>query len=135
MTGEDEIIETVAKTMLRAARDNEHAELRRIFWIAGRCENCGASHAGVSVCGNCGAEIVNRNGETSTLTDGNASTPQWWTVRPPNNDPEFLMLVVAGRVAVCNWMTYGIFWIGQPWGEARKALETANFKCGEAVSK
>ena len=61
MTGEDMIITAVAK-LLREARDDEHAELRLVFWIAGRCEHCGATHVnnGKMKCKGCGRSIVNR---------------------------------------------------------------------------
>ena len=61
MTGEDMIIEAAAE-LLRNCRLDEHMELRRVFWIAGRCEHCG--HPVVSDgnlrCYDCGRPIINR---------------------------------------------------------------------------
>jgi len=61
MTGEDMIIKTVAK-LLHEARDDKYAHLRLVFWIAGRCEHCGAPHVcdGKMLCRSCGNAIVNR---------------------------------------------------------------------------
>jgi hypothetical protein len=61
MSGEDMIIEAAAK-ILRESRYDEHMDLRRSFWIAGRCEHCGAPHLGDGSlhCHNCKREIVNR---------------------------------------------------------------------------
>lgn len=51
-----------AARLLREARDDEHGELRRVFWIAGRCEYCSAPHCsdGRLVCQGCGRPITNR---------------------------------------------------------------------------
>lgn len=61
MTGEDMIIEAAAR-VLRESRDDEHVGLRRVFWIAGRCEHCGAPHRndGSMRCPSCKRIIVNR---------------------------------------------------------------------------
>ena len=61
MTGEDMIIKAAAK-LLHDARNDEHADLRLAFWIAGYCENCGAPHFcdGKMMCPNCRHAIVNR---------------------------------------------------------------------------
>lgn len=52
---------------------------------------------------------------------------RWWRVKPPI-DSEFLVLVVDGRMAVYT-REYGLFDVGDRWGEIRKRLETAQFVC------
>ena len=61
MTGEDMIIQAVAQ-LLREAKLSDHSELRKVFWIAGRCEHCGAPTVsdGRLTCRSCGRPIVNR---------------------------------------------------------------------------
>jgi hypothetical protein len=69
MTGEDMIIRAVAR-MLREAKLSEHAELRKVFWIAGYCEHCGAAHVsnGSGVCAECGRALVNHGGRPQRVS-------------------------------------------------------------------
>ena len=60
MTGEDTIIVAAAKLLREAALD-EHLELRRAFWLGGRCEHCGAPHDGDTRCSICKRLIINRD--------------------------------------------------------------------------
>jgi hypothetical protein len=64
MTGEDMIIEAAA-ALLKEQSITALTELRQAFWIAGRCEGCGAPADHVFVkdwpsCDRCGALVVNR---------------------------------------------------------------------------
>ena len=62
MTGEDMIIVETAK-LLRESKDSEYPELRKVFWIAGRCEHCGSTYPqdGLLRCSNCERAIINRS--------------------------------------------------------------------------
>jgi hypothetical protein len=56
---------------------------------------------------------------------------QWWRVKPPI-DSEFLVLVVAGRVAVAGRAhAYGLFEVGDRWVTAQQKLKKAQFTCVE----
>ena len=133
MTGEDMIVKETAK-MLREARDDEYASLRLVFWIAGRCEQCGAPHVcdGKMMCRSCGSKIINRAEALPTQQQKeNAPIAQWWDVIPPGYGGAFPVLVVANRV-VLAWSTYGLFSIFDRWYHARKILEERKFMCTKA---
>ena len=51
-----------AARMLREAKLSEYTELRKVFWIAGYCEHCGAPHVcnGLNTCAECGRPLKNR---------------------------------------------------------------------------
>lgn len=67
MTGEEMIVCAAAK-LLREAKFDEHMELRKVFWIAGRCEHCGSTYPqdGNLRCSNCERPIINRSSSDAT---------------------------------------------------------------------
>ena len=68
MTGEDMIVKAAAR-LLREARDDEHMELRHVFWIAGYCEHCGEPHCndGKMRCPGCKRSVPKEQGVKTSL--------------------------------------------------------------------
>ena len=52
----------------------------------------------------------------------------WWRVKPPEY-PEFLVLVVNGRVAARTSGQGFECVVGALWADARKALDARGYKC------
>jgi hypothetical protein len=131
MTDEDEIIQAVAE-LLHESREDEYTDIRRSFWINGRCEHCGKPRADSNAlqCESCGGATVSRS-NTSPGKKVRAPIAQWWDIVPPGDGAAFPILVVANRVALA-WATCGLFSVFDRWDDARKALEEHKFVCTKA---
>ncbi len=113
MTGEDMIIEEAAKILL-VSRESSFPELRRVFWIAGRCENCGAPHDTETHCGVCNKPIARRD----AVDPEPSKSIQWYSVKSPEHHSEWRILVANGLVAAAEHSSPVV--VTRPWAPYEK---------------